>query len=74
VRTCVVCRATRDEGMLRFARRDGHWYAGRGEGRGAWVDAQCVTGLTDRMMGRAFRQAVDEEEVRTVRDLLERVS
>jgi predicted RNA-binding protein YlxR (DUF448 family) len=66
VRTCVVCRARRDDGeLVRVGRFDGQWYLGRGEGRGAWFCAAgpCRDRLAVGTLTRALRAPVSDTEV-----------
>ncbi|MGA2968424.1 MAG: YlxR family protein [Acidimicrobiales bacterium] len=61
-RTCVVCRARRDDSlMVRVGRRsDGTWYVGRGSGRGIWWcrESTCEASLHVGHLARALRSSV----------------
>ena len=66
MRTCVVCRAKRDDDeMVRLGRFDGQWYVGRGDGRGAWFCAEgpCRDRLAAGSLTRALRAPVSDTEV-----------
>ena len=69
MRTCVVCRARRDDDHLeRVGRRGGQWYVGRGEGRGAWfcVEGSCRDRLAAGQLERALRARVRDGEVAAI--------
>jgi predicted RNA-binding protein YlxR (DUF448 family) len=73
VRTCVVCRAKReDDGLVRVGRSDGQWYVGRGDGRGAWFCAEgpCRDRLAVGQLTRALRAPVGDTDVAALRALV----
>ena len=74
MRTCVVCRARRDDTEMVRAGRDAHgtWHLGRGVGRGVWWcrNAACGRALRVSHVARALRAVVSEGDVEVVRGLM----
>lgn len=74
MRTCVVCRARRDDTEMVRAGRDAHgtWHLGRGVGRGVWWcrNATCGRALRVSHVARALRAVVSEGDVEVVRGLM----
>ncbi|MHB8827210.1 MAG: DUF448 domain-containing protein [Acidimicrobiales bacterium] len=73
MRTCVVCRARRDDDhLVRVGQRGGQWYVGRGEGRGAWLCAvgTCRDRLAAGQLARALRAPVGDAEAAALIALL----